>query len=89
MWGPSRAKKGLDLCPEQGKDLSLSLSVSPRLPISRAPSRFDVLFWTLREIDLADFFCTLRYIETNSRAARGDCENRSRILFNLSALSID
>lgn len=40
MWGPSRAKKGLDLCPEQGKDLSLShllaADLSRSFPIRRA-----------------------------------------------------
>lgn len=75
--------------------VKISLCLTCWLPISRAPSRFDVLFWiTLREIDLADFFYTLRYTEKrNSRAGYkllqsrgrggGDCENRSRILLNL------
>lgn len=64
MWGPSRAKKGLDLCPEQGKDLSPLSDLSRSFPI---PDR------AFLEIDLADFFS--RYVTlrcTDSRA--GDCE---------------
>lgn len=36
MWGPSRAKKGLDLCPEQGKALSLSLCLASAADLSRS-----------------------------------------------------
>lgn len=75
MWGPSRAKKGLDLCPEQGKDLSLShllaADLSRSFPIRRA-------FFGLLSARSISRISSTRYVTQRSetRGQATNCYNR-------------
>lgn len=71
MWGPSRAKKGLDLCPEQGKDLS----PSPLSDLSRSFPIPDPCFFGDRS---RGFLLSLRYVTLHrlEGSSKGIVKNR-------------